>query len=61
MLEEAVELICVSMNADEAGWAGETMEFYFACRKHGMDSSRAVGAWTLYEYPSERTVLAGDF
>ena len=44
-LDEAVRLVAVSMNCDEAAWARETMEFYFACKKHGIDSGRDYYVW----------------
>jgi GNAT superfamily N-acetyltransferase len=44
-IEEAVELISVAMNPDEARWARQSMTFYFACKKHGIDSGRQYYVW----------------
>jgi GNAT superfamily N-acetyltransferase len=44
-IEDAVELITVAMNRDEARWARETMEFYFACKKQDIDSGREYYLW----------------
>ena len=44
-VEQSVELISVAMNRDEAEWARETMEFYFACKNHGLDSGRRYYVW----------------
>lgn len=44
-VEEAVELIRLAMNPDEAQWARKTMEFYFACRKNNIDSGREYYTW----------------
>ncbi|MFH1719552.1 MAG: GNAT family N-acetyltransferase [Planctomycetota bacterium] len=44
-LDEAVELVSTAMNADEGQWARKTMEFYFACKKHGIDSGREYYLW----------------
>ncbi len=43
--EEAVELIALSMNSEEACWARETMKLYFTCRKEGIDSGREYYVW----------------
>jgi GNAT superfamily N-acetyltransferase len=43
--EEAVELIALSMNSEEACWARETMKLNFACRKEGIDSGREYYIW----------------
>ena len=43
--EEAVELIALSMNSEEACWARETMKVYFACRNNGIDSGREYYIW----------------
>lgn len=44
-LDEAVGQVALSMNSEEAAWARNTMEFYFACKKHGMDSGRDYYVW----------------
>lgn len=44
-LEEAVQLVAVSMNDDEANWARQTMKLYFACRKLAVDSGRDYYVW----------------
>ena len=44
-LEETVRLVSISMNADEAAWARQAMEFYFSCIKHGIDSGRQYYVW----------------
>ena len=44
-LEEAVELISLAMNPDEAKWARQTMEFYFSCKKHNIQSGRDYYIW----------------
>jgi ribosomal protein S18 acetylase RimI-like enzyme len=44
-LEETVRLVSVSMNVEEAAWARQTMEFYFSCSKHGIDSGRQYYVW----------------
>lgn len=33
------------MNSDEACWATETIKFYFACKKAGIDSGREYYVW----------------
>lgn len=43
--EEAVELIALAMNGEEASWAWKTMKHYFACRKEGIDSGRDYYVW----------------
>jgi GNAT superfamily N-acetyltransferase len=43
--EEAEELVRLSMNDEEACWARETMRFYFACKKEGIDSGREYYVW----------------
>lgn len=44
-IEESVELVAAAMNKDEAEWARETIEFYFACKKYGLDSGREYYLW----------------
>ena len=44
-LEEAVSLVCAAMNENEADWARETMAFYFACKRHDLDSGREYCIW----------------
>lgn len=44
-VEEAVSLISAAMNENEADWAQETFEFYFACEKHGLESGREYYVW----------------
>jgi len=44
-VDEAVRLIDISMNSDEAAWARKSMEFYFACGGHGIDSGRDYYVW----------------
>ena len=44
-MEDAVDLIAEAMNRDEAGWARETMEFHFACKKNDIDSGRGYYVW----------------
>lgn len=44
-IEEAVSLIALTMNKDEADWARETIEFYFETRKKGIRSSREYYVW----------------
>jgi GNAT superfamily N-acetyltransferase len=44
-LNEAVELVSLAMNPDEAKWARQTMDFYFACKKHDIDSGREYYVW----------------
>jgi len=44
-VSRAVELIAAAMNEDEADWAGESMRFYFACQKHGLNSGRRYYVW----------------
>ena len=41
-IEEAVELIRLAMNPDEAQWARKTMNFYFACKKHGITNQSII-------------------
>jgi len=36
----AVELITLSMNADEAAWAEKTFQYYFDCLDNDIDSAR---------------------
>jgi len=49
MMEEdvapAIELISAAMNENEAKWARQAMHFYFACKKHGLDSGRDYFVW----------------
>ncbi len=44
-VEQSIELVSVAMNEDEAEWARETMRFYFACEKQGLDSGRQYYVW----------------
>jgi GNAT superfamily N-acetyltransferase len=44
-IEEAVGVICNSMDENEAGWAKRTMELCFACGKYGIDSGREYYIW----------------
>ena len=37
---EAVDLIKLSMNADEAAWAEKTFQYYFECLDNDIDSAR---------------------
>lgn len=39
-VDEAVELVRLAMNADEADWARESMGFHFGCAGHGLDDGR---------------------
>ena len=43
--QEAIQLVGISMNIEEARWADETMKFYFACSKVGIDSGREYYVW----------------
>jgi len=43
---ETVDLITVSMNADEALWADKTFQFYFQCLENEIDPARKYySAW----------------
>jgi GNAT superfamily N-acetyltransferase len=44
-IEEAVQVISLAMNSDEAKWAEETIKFYFACKRQGVDSGREYYVW----------------
>jgi GNAT superfamily N-acetyltransferase len=43
--DEAVELISLSMNSEEACLARETMKLYFGCKKEGIGSGREYYVW----------------
>lgn len=44
-IAEAVELIRISMNEDEAFWARETMAFHFNAQKHQLHDGRSYFIW----------------
>lgn len=44
-IEPAVDLIARAMNPDEGRWARETMDYHFACRRHGIDDGRTYLIW----------------
>jgi len=44
-MKEAVELICLAMNPDEAQWAQKTMKYYFTFKTNGIDSGREYYTW----------------
>jgi GNAT superfamily N-acetyltransferase len=44
-LEEAVSLVSAAMNENEAEWAQDAFEFYFACKGRGLDSGREYCVW----------------
>ena len=44
-IEDAVELISRAMDNNEALWAQETMENYFACKKQGFNTGREYYIW----------------
>ena len=70
-IEPVVHLIALAMNPDEAEQARKTLQFHFACRRHGLDDSRSyyvlddgtsiVGVVGLHHYvwgPAENVWLA---
>ena len=56
MREEDIDavsrLVSTAMNEDEGNQARETLEFHFACRRHGMDDGR-----TYFVLPEENRLL----
>ncbi len=59
-IDEAVELVRLAMNPDEADWARESISFHFGCSDHNLDDgrsyylarieSRVVGLVGLHRY-----------
>ena len=39
-IDTVIDLIANAMNAEEAEWAGQTLDFYFACLAKGLDPAR---------------------
>lgn len=44
-IDEAVELIKIAMNEDEAAWARKTMKSHFGCVKHKLVDGRNYFLW----------------
>lgn len=53
---DSIKLIAVAMNPDEAEWARKTMDFYFKCKKCGLNSGREYYVW---RYKSKISGLVG--
>jgi len=44
-IPEAIDLIRITMNQDEADWASRTMHFHFNCAENSLDDGRYYFVW----------------